>query len=82
MIDIVAQPFDAGVRLGQHLAKNAIAVRIGPDVRIAVVAVPSYLSKRNQAEKPKVGLAMPLTTCVCQHTVARFHKLHEKMGAR
>jgi hypothetical protein len=37
MIDIVEQRFDAGVRLGEHLQKDMIAVRIGPDVRMAVV---------------------------------------------
>jgi hypothetical protein len=37
MIDIVEQHFDAGVRLDEHLAKGVIALRIGTDVRTAVV---------------------------------------------
>jgi DNA-binding transcriptional LysR family regulator len=53
MIDIVEQRFDAGVRLGEHLAKDMIAVRIGPDVRMAVVAAPSYFSNRSRPEKPQ-----------------------------
>jgi DNA-binding transcriptional LysR family regulator len=40
MVDIVEQRFDAGVRLGESIAKDMIAVRIGPDVRMAVVATP------------------------------------------
>ncbi len=40
--DIVAERFDAGVRLGEAVAKDMIAVRIGPDLRMAVVASPAY----------------------------------------
>jgi len=53
MIDIVEQRFDAGVRLGEHLAKDMIAVRIGPDVRMAVVAAPSYFGVHARPEKPQ-----------------------------
>lgn len=53
MVDIVEQRFDAGVRLGEHLAKDMIAVRIGPDVRMAVVASPAYFAKRGIPEKPQ-----------------------------
>lgn len=53
MIDIVEQRFDAGVRLGEHLAKDMIAVRIGPDVRMAVVAAPAYFVGRSRPEKPQ-----------------------------
>ena len=44
--DIVAQRYDAGVRLGEQVAKDMIAVRIGPDMRMAVVGAPSYFAKR------------------------------------
>jgi DNA-binding transcriptional LysR family regulator len=44
--DIVAERFDAGVRLGEALAKDMIAVRIGPELRWIAVAAPSYLSSR------------------------------------
>jgi DNA-binding transcriptional LysR family regulator len=40
LIDIVAQRFDAGVRAGEQVAKDMIAVRIGPDLRMAVVGAP------------------------------------------
>ncbi|MBB3221652.1 LysR substrate-binding domain-containing protein [Pseudoduganella umbonata] len=45
MVDIVEMRFDAGVRLGESLAKDMIAVRIGPDVRMAVVCAPSYFAR-------------------------------------
>ena len=43
VIDIVEQGFDAGVRFGKQLAQDMIAVRIGPDLRMAVAASPAYL---------------------------------------
>src|SRR5579863_1822997 len=42
LTDIVADRYAAGVRLGEQVAKDMIAVRIGPDLRMAVVATPSY----------------------------------------
>ncbi len=42
--DIVAGRFDAGVRLGEAIAKDMIAVRIGPELRMAVVGSPAYLA--------------------------------------
>src|SRR6266704_2614682 len=42
LIDIVAQRDDAGVRSGEQVAKDMIAVRIAPDMRMAVVGAPSY----------------------------------------
>jgi DNA-binding transcriptional LysR family regulator len=53
MIDIVEQRFDAGVRLGEHLQKDMIAARIGPDVRMAVVGAPSYFARRPAPDKPQ-----------------------------
>jgi DNA-binding transcriptional LysR family regulator len=44
--DIVAERFDAGVRLGEAVAKDMIAVRIGPELRWVAVAARSYLAKR------------------------------------
>ncbi|MGO7660629.1 LysR substrate-binding domain-containing protein, partial [Rhizobium ruizarguesonis] len=40
LTDIVAERYDAGVRLGEKVAKDMIAVRIGPDMRMAVVGAP------------------------------------------
>ena len=49
--DIVAERFDAGVRLGEQVAKDMIAVRIGPDLRMAVVGAPGYFATSRQARK-------------------------------
>lgn len=43
--DIVAEGFDAGVRLGEQVAKDMIAMRIGPDMRMAVVGSPAYFAR-------------------------------------
>ena len=53
LTDIVAQRYDAGVRLGEQVAKDMIAVRIGPDMRMAVVGAPSYLAKRSLPRTPQ-----------------------------
>ena len=53
LIDIVAQRFDAGVRAGEQVAKDMIAVRIGPDMRMAVVGAPSYFAKRSPPKRPQ-----------------------------
>ena len=44
LTDIVAERYDAGVRLGEQVAKDMIAVRIGPEVRMAVVCSPAYFA--------------------------------------
>jgi DNA-binding transcriptional LysR family regulator len=53
LTDIVAQRYDAGVRSGEQVAKDMIAVRIGPDMRMAVVGAPSYFAKRSPPRKPQ-----------------------------
>lgn len=53
MIDIVEQRYDAGVRLGESVAKDMIAVRIGPDVRMVVVGAPAYFKGRTLPRKPQ-----------------------------
>src|SRR5947207_10881731 len=53
LTDIVAQRYDAGVRAGEQVAKDMIAVRIGPDLRMAVVGAPSYFAKRSPPKKPQ-----------------------------
>jgi DNA-binding transcriptional LysR family regulator len=52
LTDIVAERYDAGVRLGEQVAKDMIAVRIGPDWRMAVVASPGYFLKRPPPATP------------------------------
>jgi DNA-binding transcriptional LysR family regulator len=53
LTDIVAQRYDAGVRNGEQVAKDMIAVRIGPDARMAVVGAPSYFKGRAEPTKPQ-----------------------------
>jgi DNA-binding transcriptional LysR family regulator len=50
--DIVTERFDAGVRLGEQVAKDMIAVRLGPDIRMAVVSAPSYFAGHPKPKTP------------------------------
>lgn len=52
LTDIVSDRFDAGVRIGNSVAKDMIAVRIGPDIRMAVVASPSYFERKSVPNAP------------------------------
>ncbi len=53
LVDIVAERFDAGVRDAELVAKDMIAVRIGPDLRMAVVGAPAYFAKHPLPKKPQ-----------------------------
>ena len=53
LTDIVAERYDAGVRLGEQIAKDMIAVRIGPDMRMAVVGAPSYFARHPRPKWPQ-----------------------------
>jgi DNA-binding transcriptional LysR family regulator len=53
LTDIVAEHYDAGVRLGEQVAKDMIAVRVGPDMRMAVVGAPSYFARRPRPKRPQ-----------------------------
>jgi DNA-binding transcriptional LysR family regulator len=53
LTDIVAQRFDAGVRAGEQVAKDMIAVRLGPDTSMAVVGAPSYFRGRSEPKRPQ-----------------------------
>lgn len=66
MVDIAAQRFDAGVRAGDRVDKDMVAVRIGPDFRMAVACSPAYLAGRappvvpqDLAEHRCVNLRLP-----------------------
>jgi DNA-binding transcriptional LysR family regulator len=50
--DIFCRGFDAGIRLGEYLEKDVVAVKIGPDLRMLAVASPSYLEKHGRPETP------------------------------
>lgn len=52
LTNIVAERFDAGVRIGEHVEKDMVAVRIGPDMRMAVVGSPAYFARRKRPRHP------------------------------
>ncbi|WP_026792227.1 LysR family transcriptional regulator [Pleomorphomonas oryzae] len=52
LTDIVAERYDAGIRLGEHLAKDMIAVRIGPELRLIVVGSPAYFASHPAPATP------------------------------
>ena len=53
LTDIVAERYDAGIRLGEQVARDMIAVRVGPDFRWAVVGAPSYFARRPRPKRPQ-----------------------------
>ncbi len=57
LTDIVAQRFDAGVRSGEQVAKDMIAVRIGPDACMAIVGAPAYFKMRSEPKRPQELIA-------------------------
>lgn len=61
LTDIVADRFDAGIRLGEAIAKDMIAVRIGPDMRMAVVGTPAYFQGR---KKPRIPHDLAEHQCI------------------
>jgi DNA-binding transcriptional LysR family regulator len=52
LADIVAERFDAGIRLGEQVAQDMIAVRIGPDFAQCVVGAPSYFERHGKPQTP------------------------------
>jgi len=52
LTDIVAEGFDAGIRMGEQVAKDMIAVRVGPDLRMAVVGSPAYFQRHPKPKSP------------------------------
>jgi DNA-binding transcriptional LysR family regulator len=61
LTDIVAERYDAGIRSGEIVAKDMVAVRVGPDMRSAVVGSPSYFANRPRPETPQ---ALTSHTCI------------------
>src|SRR5271166_627125 len=53
LTDIVADRFDAGLRLGEQIAKDMVAVRIGPQLRMAAVGSPSYFAQHGKPASPR-----------------------------
>ncbi|KAF1031162.1 MAG: HTH-type transcriptional regulator PgrR [Pseudomonas sp.] len=67
LVDIVAERYDAGIRWGEQVAKDMISVRIGPDIRMAVVGAPEYFERRPAPQSPHdlvdhIGINMRLPT--------------------
>ncbi len=72
LTDIVAERFDAGLRLGESVAKDMVAVRIGPDLRMAVVGAPAYFAGRRRPRIPQdlaghqcINLRLPTAGGLC-----------------
>ena len=61
LTDIVAERYDAGIRSGEMVAKDMVAVRVGPDMRSAVVGAPSYFANRPRPETPQ---ALTAHSCI------------------
>jgi DNA-binding transcriptional LysR family regulator len=59
--DIVSERFDAGIRMGERVARDMIAVRIGPDIRMAAVATAAYFASRG---KPKTPQELATHNCI------------------
>ena len=53
LTDIVAERYDAGIRSGEMVAKDMIAVRIGPELRSAVVGTPNYFARHGKPKTPQ-----------------------------
>lgn len=52
-VDIIAERFDAGIRRGEHLQKDMVALRLSADTRVAVVASPAYIAVRGKPNEPR-----------------------------
>ena len=66
LADLVAGRFDAGIRLGEHVERDMVAVRIAPDVRMAIVGTPAYFERHPRPETPQdltqhecIGIRLP-----------------------
>lgn len=79
--DIVAAGYDIGVRTGSQVAKDMIAVRIGPDARMAIVGSPDYLKGRDH---PKVPQDLTAHSCINLRlpTYGGFYAWELKKGKR
>lgn len=53
LTDIVTERYDAGVRFGDQVSKDMVAVRVGPDLRMAIVGAPSYFAAHPEPSSPR-----------------------------
>jgi DNA-binding transcriptional LysR family regulator len=86
LTNIVTERFDAGVRSGEQVAKDMIAVRIGPDMRMAVVGAPRYFTARAEPKRPQdlighncINLRLPILD---SHYAWEFEKGNRELRVR
>lgn len=65
-VDIVAEQFDAGIRLGETIAQDMVAVRIGPDLSMAAVSSPAYFESTSYRGPPTTSAITIASICVSQ----------------
>ena len=82
LTDIVAEGYDAGVRMGEQVAKDMIAVRIGPDMRMAVVGSPAYFERHPFPKTPQDLTGTSASTCGFRPMAGCFPGAWRRMGAR
>ena len=80
LTDIVAQQYDAGVRSGEQVAKDMIAVRIGPDMRMAVVGAPGYFIAYPRRNGHKICSHTIALTCACLLMATHMHGNSRRQG--
>lgn len=87
--DIVAERFDAGVRLGQRLEQDMIAMRIGPRLRMATVTAPAYLARHGKPMVPQdladhtcINLRMPNSSVYAWEYDQAGRELNVKVGGQ
>jgi len=72
LTNIVAQQVDAGIRPGELVAKDMIAVRVSPDLRMAVVGSPSYFTERKRPKTPQELTHTTASIFACRPTAVAF----------
>lgn len=90
LADIVSQRYDAGVRVGDQVAKDMIAVRISPDMRMAVVGSPAYFANRQTPKHPQdlaahdcINLRLPTYGGLLQWELAKGkHSIKARVSGR
>ena len=82
LTDIVAQGYDAGVRLGEQVAKDMIAVRIGPDLRMAIVGSPDYFARHPIPLTPQDLRRIIASASACRPTAASFPGISTRTAMR
>lgn len=59
LVDLAAEGFDAGIRLGQLIAADMVAMRLTPPFRLIVAGSPAYFARRDRPERPDDCAATP-----------------------